>query len=223
MTEALLHKLKQGLQALCISYHAGQLQQIQRFVSLLQQWNSVYNLVADSSTDVVLVRHIFDSLSISPYIAGDHVLDLGSGAGFPGLPLAVFHPDTDFILLDSNGRKTRFLWQAKQALGLERVAIEHCRMEHYQSARRIDIVTCRAVASLPDMVKKSAAMLATGSRLLAMKGRYPEQEIKALPPACRVIDVQQLTVPGTDATRHLIRLEQVAQGLSDFRQATGYR
>ncbi len=208
MTDQLRQKIEQGLQTLTPSYNKEQIEKLEEFVLLLQKWNGSYNLVADSAADVILGRHIFDSLSISPYITANCVLDAGTGAGFPGIPLAIIHPDTDFVLLDSNGKKTRFLFQVKLALELDNVSVENCRIEHYQSNRQIDIVTCRAFSSLPDMVEKTASILAQGSRLLAMKGRCPELELKALTSDYKITNIEKLVIPGDNAERHLIQVER---------------
>ncbi|MCG8414491.1 MAG: 16S rRNA (guanine(527)-N(7))-methyltransferase RsmG [Pseudomonadales bacterium] len=207
MTDQLRQKIEQGLQALTPNYNSEQIEKLEKFVLLLQKWNASYNLIADSATEVILTRHIFDSLSISPYITANCVLDVGTGAGFPGIPLAIVHPDTDFVLLDSNGKKTRFLFQVKLALELDNVSVENCRIEHYQSNRQIDIVTCRAFSSLPDMVEKTASILAEGSRLLAMKGRCPELELEALTSDYKITNIEKLAIPGDNAERHLIQVE----------------
>lgn len=208
MTDQLQLRIEQGLQALTTSYNTEQIHKLAQYVQLLQKWNASFNLVADASTEVILSKHIFDSLSISPYVSAGCVLDVGTGAGFPGIPLAIVQPQTYFILLDSNGKKTRFLFQVKLALELDNVSVENCRIEHYQSNRQIDIVTCRAFSSLPDMVEKTASILAEGSRLLAMKGRCQEQELAALTSDYKITNIEQLNLPGENAERHLIQVER---------------
>lgn len=199
-------KIEQGLQTLGIRYSEHQLSQLVSFLELLQKWNHSFNLVADSSEDELIYRHLLDSVTINPHLRGSVVLDIGSGAGFPGVPLAILNPEMDFILVDSNGKKTRFLFQVKLALGLENLTVENCRIEHYQSHRQIDIVTCRAFSTLHDTVVLAESVLAEGSRLLAMKGRFPEAEIDTLPPTFKVSQTVKLEVPGSDADRHLIEV-----------------
>ena len=208
LSHQLIAKLEKGLQALSLQRSQSQLEKLLAYVALLQKWNSAYNLVADSDPDMLISRHVLDSLSISRYIAGQQVLDVGTGAGLPGIPLAIFHPDTHFTLLDSNGKKTRFLFQVKLDLSLSNISIENCRVEHYQSNQQIDIVTCRAFSSLPEITAKVAPLMGNGSRLLAMKGRYPEQEIEALLPGYKISNIEKLEVPDEGADRHLLVLER---------------
>jgi len=204
-------KLASALAELEIACNEQQLDQLQQFLLLLQKWNSKFNLVADSSEDELLYRHLLDSLSISEYLRGTNIVDVGTGAGFPGIPLAIIHPDMNFLLIDSNGKKTRFLFQAKLALGLDNLDIENCRIEHYQSDRQIDIVTCRAFSTLEDTVALTGSLLAESSYLLAMKGRFPATEISALPAEFTVSRTINLKVPGLSGERHLIEVTRLPQ------------
>ena len=208
MSDRLTGKLSKGLQALTLQFSEEQLANLVAYLKLLQKWNSAYNLVADSDDDVILTRHILDSLSISRFVKGKTVLDVGTGAGLPGVPLAILHPDTHFTLLDSNGKKTRFLFQVKLDLSLSNITVENCRVEHYQSNQQIDIVTCRAFSSLPDITARIAQYMGHGSLLLAMKGRYPEQEIAADLSGFKIVSIEKLEVPGEGADRHLVVLER---------------
>ncbi len=206
MNKGLVSDIERGLQALTLAYSSEQLEKLQHYVFLLQKWNAAYNLVADSEETVLIERHLLDSVAISPLLQGKTFLDFGTGAGLPGIPLAILNPDKEFILLDSNGKKTRFLFQVKLELGLDNVSIENCRVEHYKNQGQIDIVLCRAFSSIPDMLEKTASLLSQGSRLLAMKGQIPESEIAALSPDWNIIRIQKLDVPHSKAVRHVIEI-----------------
>lgn len=199
-------KIASALTELELSCAVEQLQRLGQFLSLLQKWNDAFNLVADSSEDELIYRHLLDSLSISPYLSASSIADIGSGAGFPAIPLAIIHPDKKFLLIDSNGKKTRFLFQVKLALGLDNLDIENCRIEHYQSDRQIDIVTCRAFSALEDTVVLADSLLGESGHLLAMKGRYPATEIDALPKGFSVARIIKLEVPGISGERHLVEV-----------------
>ena len=207
----LMDRLAAGLEELGIAPTVRQTGQLRSFIELLCRWNRCFNLVADSDPEVIVGRHILDCLSISPYVsAAATVADVGSGAGFPGIPLAVILPETDFILIDANGKKTRFLSQVISALGLTNAGVVNCRVEHYHCRTLIDAVTCRALSSLTGIVNFTDSLLNDGARLLAMKGRYPEQEIKALSSRYRILAVDRLKIPWQESERHLIQVAKVA-------------
>lgn len=202
--------LRSGIDQLDLCVSDSAVTQLVSYLLLLRKWNATYNLSGISNVEDMLPLHVLDSLSISPLLnanSGDHILDIGSGAGLPGIPLAIVNPDKRFTLLDSNGKKTRFLFQAKLDLKLSNINIENCRIEHYQSDSQIDIVTCRAFASLSNIVSlitnlpKSPAF-----RVLAMKGNYPEQEILDLPETVDIKTSTSLSVPGIEGQRHLLEL-----------------
>ncbi len=174
------------------------------YLRLLEKWNSRFNLSAVLDIEQMLDRHLLDSLSISPWMVDDTVVDAGSGAGLPGIPLAVLFPKKRFVLVDSNGKKNRFLLQAKLTLGLTNVEVEQCRIELYQGPA--DLVVCRALATLAESAEKTRQLLAKGAALLAMKGRYPAEELANLPPAFAVEFVERLRVPGA-ADRHLVGIK----------------
>ena len=134
------------------------------------------------------------------------MLDIGSGAGLPGVPLAILNPDIHFVLLDSNGKKTRFLFQVKLALELENISIENNRIEHYQCPEQIDIVMCRAFASLPKLVQLCSEVVTGKCKILAMKGTYPASELKALPACYKDPKITKLSVPGIGSERHLVEI-----------------
>ena len=150
--------------------------------------------------------HLLDSLTVLPHLHGSRILDVGSGAGLPGIPLAVFSPQREFVLLDANGKKARFMRQAVIDLGLRNVVVEHARTESYHPAEGFDTVISRAFASVADFVRGAGSHCRKGGRLLAMKGRYPDTELEALPVGYRVVDVHALDIPGLTSQRHLIEI-----------------
>ena len=206
MTSNIQQMLINGFEQIGISHQSEQVEQLLTYLDLLEKWNAKYNLVADSDKESMVNRHLLDSLSILPYVTGEKIVDLGSGAGLPGIPLAIFNPQRHFILIDSNGKKTRFLFQVKIALNLNNVIIENCRVESYQCSHQIDMVTCRAFSALNDIVTKSKHLLSQECKLLAMKGRFPAQEIESLPEDFSVTKIVKLPVQGTDSERHLIEV-----------------
>jgi 16S rRNA (guanine527-N7)-methyltransferase len=183
--------------------------QLDKYLDELLKWNHHFNLLGMTEVEGIKSKHILDCLAVSPFLTGETILDVGTGAGLPGIPLAILNPSKHFFLLDSNGKKTRFLFQVKVALGLENVTVENSRIENYQSTRQIDIVMSRAFASLRDMVGLSQHLLPEQGQWIAMKGRYPEQEIAELPSSAQVIGTEKLSIPGEDGERHLIRLKRI--------------
>ena len=209
-------QISAGLVALNLQLKAEQQQAMIRHLELIQKWNRSFNLVANSSDQQLVNKHLLDCLAVTPYVrpnAGQRILDVGSGAGFPGIPWAILYPNTRFVLLDSNGKKTRFLFQTKTELQLANVEVENCRLEHYQSPKQIDIVTCRAFASLGNTLEKARHLMTPGTCLLALKGRYPTAELAALPPDCRALSVTEIQVPGIDGERHLVEIGTSAESV----------
>jgi 16S rRNA (guanine527-N7)-methyltransferase len=150
--------------------------------------------------------HLLDSLSINAYLYGSIIVDVCTGAGLPGIPLAIMNLEKNFLLIDSNGKKTRFLFQVKIALQLENISIVNTRIEHYQNQQQIDMVMCRAFSSLEDIVTKSQHLFGKKTKLLAMKGRYPEQELRELPAGFEVSRVIKLEIPGSETHRHFVEV-----------------
>ena len=199
-------RLRTGLDALSLPLSDKQVTQLLDYLSLLQKWNRAYNLTAVRDPQEMLYLHLLDSLSIANYIAGDELIDVGTGPGLPGIPLAICFPDRSFTLLDSNGKKTRFLFQAKNSLKLANVREIQSRVEAYQPDKPFDAVMSRAFSSLADMVEKCTHLLAPGGRFYAMKGQFPEQELSELPKHYNVIASHRLEVPGVDGQRHLVEI-----------------
>ena len=164
------------------------------YLELLIKWNKAYNLTAVRDPAQMVTRHLLDSLAVLPYINGSHVIDVGSGAGLPGIPLALMCPERQFTLLDSNNKKTRFMTQAVIELGLKNVVVKHCRVEQLAEPP-FDTVISRAFATIADMLTVAGHLAGTDGKYLAMKGVFPEEELAALPPGYHAEVVHTLQVP----------------------------
>ncbi|MCB1827070.1 MAG: 16S rRNA (guanine(527)-N(7))-methyltransferase RsmG [Coxiellaceae bacterium] len=179
------------------------------FLRLLEKWNHAYNLTAIHDFDAMITHHLLDSLAVAPFVKGDQIIDIGTGAGFPGVPLALCFPDKQFTLLDSNGKKTRFLIQAKTELSISNIEIVQDRAENYQTAACFDAIIFRAVKSIPEMITKTQHLCCKNGQLLAMKAVYPTEELKDVDHPFTVVP---LSVPGLEAERHLIIIERKNNG-----------
>lgn len=195
-----------GCEQLDLPLPLGAVARMTTYLALLERWNRAYNLTAVREPEAMVVRHLLDSLSILPWLEGPRVLDVGSGAGLPGIPLAIARPEMEFCLLDSNGKRTRFLNQAVAELRLTNVGVVRGRVEDYQPATLFNSVVSRAFATLVDLVADAGRLCAPEGRLLAMKGIYPDDELVRLPTGYRVVGVYSLRVPHLDAERHLVHL-----------------
>ena len=231
MTDRLEATLEQGLRELALGVPANAQQKLLHYLHLIVKWNKHFNLSGITAIQEMVPLHLLDSLAISPYLEGERILDIGSGAGLPGIPLAIANPDKNFVLLDSNGKKTRFLFQVKVALELSNVEIVDARVDEYLSTAdtgEFSLITCRAFSSLSSIVKMIEKPLASGTKLLAMKGVYPHDEIAELQQdntinstsnkasstdldnCYKVESVIELSVPGVESQRHLILIGQQA-------------
>ncbi|RUO75032.1 16S rRNA (guanine(527)-N(7))-methyltransferase RsmG [Pseudidiomarina sediminum] len=200
----LQQKLTQLLDAAHLDIAASQQQQLVRLVELLNKWNKAYNLTSVRDPMQMVSRHIVDSLVVLPYLSGQRFIDVGTGPGLPGLPLAIAQPDKEFVLLDSLGKRIRFIRQVCHELGLKNVNAVQSRVEDYQPETKFDGVISRAFASLSDMLTWCQHLPQPQGHYFALKGQYPEAEIAALPTAFKVEDVFALDVPEVDAERHLV-------------------
>jgi len=177
-----------------------------RFIEALEKWSRVYNLIGEADTQQILSRHIFDSLSISKYLTGKNILDVGTGAGLPGIPLALLHTEQQFTLIDSNGKKTRFMQQVVYDLAIKNCQIVTNRVESFKPALCFDNIVSRAFASLDKMISVTRHLLCPMGKFFAMKGKIPTEELAALSEVFK-IQLHELNVPGINAKRHLIILE----------------
>ncbi len=185
-----------------------QQQQLVGYVELLDKWNKAYNLTSVRDPKEMMVKHIMDSLVVAPHLTGKHYIDVGTGPGLPGIVLAIALPDTQFVLLDSLGKRVRFLMQVKHALGLDNVTPVQSRVEEYQPSVKLDGVLSRAFASLQDMVQWCSHLIDDSGRFVALKGQFPEQELENLPDGIKFEQDISLEVPKLDAERHLIILSK---------------
>jgi len=206
MTDAYRIRLEAGISGLGLTLPADVVNRLLAFHALLVKWNKAYNLTAVRNADEMIDRHLLDSLSMLPFISPGALLDVGTGAGLPGMVLALVRPDLPVWLLDSNGKKTRFLSQVKMMLKVDNVTVVQHRLESWQPERQFAQITSRAFATLSDMVSFARHLLADDGRFLAMKGQSPDAELAQLPPDIRVLAISPLTVPGTDGQRHLVEL-----------------
>ncbi len=200
-------ELARGIAALKLPIDAAQQDQLMRYVALLHKWNRVYNLTAVREVGRMVSHHLLDSLAILPHVDGTAVLDVGTGPGLPGIPLAISRPQLPVTLLDSIQKKAAFLQQAVGELDLKNATVVCERVERWQSPQRFDVIVSRAFAGLADFVRQAAHLLAPGGVFLAMKGVHPFEEIERLPAGFRLQKVVKLEVPGLGAERHLVFIE----------------
>lgn len=194
-----------GIDRLGLVIADAQQQQLLDYLTLLLRWNKAFNLTSIRELDEGISRHLLDSLAILPYVGGPRLIDIGSGGGLPGIPLAICRPDLAVTCLDSNSKKTRFLVQAKGELGLSNLNVVHCRAEQYQPEQRYHQVVSRAFAQLGNIMGWSAHLLADGGEFLAMKGGIESQELAGIPDGYSLVAQYGLMVPGLEQEqRHLL-------------------
>ena len=206
----LRESLTTGLQTLGQSDLDDRVDQLLTLVDELHKWNARINLTAVREPADMIGRHLLDSLAVRPWLAGQRIVDIGTGAGFPGLPLALAEPDRTFVLLDSNGKKISFVRHATNTLGLDNVHVVKARAEDYAPDERFDTVIARALATVPRLVELSAHLVGEGGQLLALKGKDPLAELDADGPhAAWEYRIVKLAVPTLDAhSRHLVCLQR---------------
>ena len=195
-----------GARQLGIELADDQARKLIAHLDLLDEWGSRMNLTAIRERGQQVTKHLLDSLSVLPYVRGTRVADVGSGAGFPGIPLAIAAPAVHFSLIESTGKKCRFLEHVRDALGLANVEVVQSRAEAHKPATRYDTVIARAVGPVADLVGYAGPLVAAGGRLLAMKGRYPEDELAKKLNGWKIAAVHRVTVPGLDEERHVVEL-----------------
>lgn len=183
---------------------------LMQYLLLLKKWNQAYNLTAVRDIDSMVTRHLLDSLAILPWVTGRRILDVGSGAGLPGIPLALAQPETQFVLLDSNGKKVRFMQEVKRVLKLDNLNVVQIRVENYHPETDFDTVISRAFSDLKQMLACTKHLLAREGKWLAMKGRYPENELSS---TNYPFQVMTYGVTGIDAERCCVVIDNLDQGV----------
>lgn len=198
--------LSQALQEnqLILSDHTQQL--LIQFLQLMHMWNRVFNLTNITEPRGMVYLHLIDSLVISPFLKGTHLLDVGTGAGLPGLPLAITYPQQQWTLLDKNSKKTRFLTQVVAELGLKNVQVVHSRIEDFHPAQCFDSILSRAFSSIQTFAENTGHLLCKNGHLIAMKGKYPSEELEELPTQVCVHEVSRLAIKGIEVERHVVSL-----------------
>lgn len=204
-------RLLTGLHSLGLSLSTQIIEKLLDYLELLLVWNAKFNLTAVRDPLQMVTRHLLDSLSISPYVTGRTLIDIGSGAGLPGIPLALIEPARQVLLVDSNGKKVRFLCEAIQVLGLVNTQATWSRIE--QIKQTFDCVTARAFSTLEEMLKLGGHLLAKDGVWLAQKGRYPDAELATLPRTFTVVATHKLHVPDLDAERHLVIIRRTNESM----------
>ncbi len=204
--------LEAGAAALGVPLDAAQRGKLLRLVAELEEWNGRFNLTAIREPAEMVRKHLLDSLAVHPFLRGARIVDVGTGPGFPGLPLSVVNPDRRFTLVEATAKKARFVEHAAGALALANVEVVNARAEVWKPPRPFDAVVCRALGKLPEFIRFAGHLCARGGRMLAMKGQYPEAELAAVPRGWRVVAVHRLEVPGLEAERHLVELARAGSG-----------
>ncbi|NJO13440.1 MAG: 16S rRNA (guanine(527)-N(7))-methyltransferase RsmG [Gammaproteobacteria bacterium] len=195
-----------GAAQLGIALSATQAEQLLRLLDELDVWNQRMNLTAIRERPQQITKHLLDSLSLQPWLRGQRILDIGTGAGFPGLPLALVNPQRSFTLLDATAKKLKFIEHAKALLSLGNVQTVHARAESYRPPVRFETVVSRAVGPVNQFIHFAGPLCAGGGRLLAMKGRHPQAEIESLPSGWKLAAIHPVVVPALDEQRHVVEL-----------------
>ncbi|CAI8251737.1 MAG: Ribosomal RNA small subunit methyltransferase G [Glaciecola sp. HTCC2999] len=183
-----------------------QLQLLVMYIEMMHKWNKAYNLTSIRQIDDMLVKHVLDSIVVAPLLRGKRFIDVGTGPGLPGIPLAIMHPNYDFVLLDSLGKRVRFMQQVAYALKLNNISPVQSRVEDYQDTTGFDGVISRAFASIKDMLHWCGHLVNTSGEFVALKGQYPESELTEMPAHFELKESVQLHVPQLIGERHLIRI-----------------
>jgi len=203
--QSLISQLADGVTALGFTLPQHTIEQCLEYTELLLHWNRTHNLTAASRPEEIISRHLLDSLSISSLICWTRILDIGSGGGFPGIPLALALPNTFWTLVDSRGKRTRFLQEVVNRLGLERVKVVQHRVEHYRPLENFDTLVARAVAPLPRLVAITQHLWQEGARVIVMKGSHIEPELKQVPQEFQArVKVVRLSIPGLELHRQAV-------------------
>jgi 16S rRNA (guanine527-N7)-methyltransferase len=205
-------QLSEGIEVLGLALPRETQTRMLQYLALIRKWNQVHNLTAVREPEAMLVRHLLDSLAILPHVAGPRIADVGSGAGLPGIPLALARPEWRVTLVETNHKKTAFLQQARIELDLKNVEVMTERVENFHPVDGFDVVISRAFSDLADFAGLAGHLCAPGNgggRLVAMKGVYPHEELAQLPAQFMVEKILPVTVPGLEAERHLVLIKQI--------------
>lgn len=200
--------MDQGLVGLALGLSTTQQERLLQYLVLLEKWNQVYNLTAIRELNKMVASHLLDSLSVVAFLAGKNILDVGAGAGLPGIPIAVAKPQCQVTLLDSNHKKAAFLRQAVAELALKNANVVCERAESWIAPAGFDVIISRAFSDLGEFVSVTGRLLASDGVIAAMKGLYPFEELERVPAGFRVREVRRLQVPGLEAERHLVLIER---------------
>ena len=206
--KSLQGQLADAIVTLQLSVSEQQQMQLLHYLAQLHKWNRSYNLSGLHDLHEMFTLHILDSLTLLPHMQGNRIADIGTGAGLPGMVMAICKPETEFFLIDSNSKKTRFIFQTAAGIGLRNVHAVHARAQDYAINPQVAIVTSRAFASLRNFIDSSQHLLCDDGSLLAMKGQYPEAELAELPEGFRLFASHTLQVPGATVTRHLLDIRR---------------
>ena len=208
MAESESAQLYDAAQQIGISLSDTQISQLIGYVDLMEKWNRAFNLTAVRRRPELFSRHIVESLAVTPFFGGDKCADIGTGAGLPGVPLAIADPRKTFVLLDSNGKKTRFLLEVKRVLGLSNIEVETTRVEKWQPAQRVDTVITRAFADLTTTIERIGHILHDSGMPFAMKTESAADEAGSLPLGFELVAQQDVAVPGRDWPFHLLSIQR---------------
>jgi 16S rRNA (guanine527-N7)-methyltransferase len=205
----LLAQLQNALPELAVALPDGAGARLISYLELIAKWNRVYNLTAIREADKALTHHVLDCLAVLPHLGGGRIVDVGSGAGLPGIPIALARPDWSVTLIESNHKKSSFLVQAVAELGIKNATVAAERVESVESGGGFDVVISRAFSDLPEFARLAGRLVAPDGTLAAMKGLYPDEELALLPEGWQVTEIVSLRVPGIEAARHLVLMKRV--------------
>jgi 16S rRNA (guanine527-N7)-methyltransferase len=200
--------LTQALEENDLFLSEAEKQQLSHYLNLMQTWNRVFNLTTITAPRDSIYLHLIDSLLVQPYLRGDRLLDVGTGAGLPGIPLAIANPKQHWVLLDKNNKKTRFLTQVIAELKLGNVKVVHARSEDFYSDQCFDSILSRAFGTMCLFAETTEHLLCQNGIFIAMKGKYPEDEVKDIPDRFNLLDITRLNINGIHVERHIVRIEK---------------
>lgn len=208
LDQQLVAKLQHLISKTSLIVSDQQLQLLVLYIEMMHKWNKTYNLTSIRQIDDMLVKHILDSIVIAPLLKGKRFIDVGTGPGLPGIPLAIMHPEYEFVLLDSLGKRVRFMQQVAYALKLDNISPVQSRVEEYTDPQGFDGVISRAFASIKDMLHWCGHLVNTSGEFVALKGQYPENELAELPQEFMLDESVPIQVPSLIGDRHLIRIKK---------------